>query len=318
VIVINKKTLLILGVSGLTGYKICNFTVSKYDVYGTYNIRPTNIENCNIFKLELTQIDQVHKTFAEIKPDIVINTTALHNVDYCEENKNQATQVNVEIVKTLNSNSEKFNSRLIHISTDYVFDGGATRPYTETDKALPISVYGKSKLEGEQILENTKHVVIRPSVVYGWTPLELAGNTSSSGKPMNFALWVLTKLNKKEPLKIVTDQYASATLADSLAESILKIAETHRSGLYHISGLSCESRYDFTIKLAEKFGYDTSLISPTTSTSFVQKAKRPNYSCLDCQKAIREFGLKLLTTDQSLDVMKSQVEKEAPYLLGNK
>ena len=312
------KKILIFGVSGLTGYKIAKNASSKYDVYGTYNVRPTKLENCNTFKLDLIQADQVHKIFAEIKPDIVVNTTALHNVDYCEENKNQATQVNMEIVKTLYGNSEKYNSRLIHISTDYVFDGKETRPYAESDKALPISVYGQSKLDGENVLAKSNHVTIRPSVVYGWTPLELAGTMSSSGKPMNFALWVLTKLNKKEPLKIVTDQFASATLADSLAESILKIAETDRSGLYHVSGISCESRYDFTIKLAEKFGYDTSLISPTTSTSFVQKAKRPSYSCLDCQKAIKEFRLKLLTTNQSLDVMKSQVEKEAPYLLGKK
>ena len=311
-----KKKILILGISGLTGYKIAKNASSKYDVYGTYNVRQTKLENCNTFNLDLIQADQVHKIFVEIKPDVVVNTTALHNVDYCEENKNQATQVNMEIVKTLFNNSEKFDSRLIHISTDYVFDGKATKPYTESDKAHPISVYGQSKLDGENVLAGSNHVVIRPSVVYGWTPLELAGKTSSSGKPMNFALWVLTKLNKKEPLKIVTDQFASSTLADSLAESILKIAETDHSGLYHVSGLSCESRYDFTVKLAEKFGYDTSLISPTTSTSFVQKAKRPNYSCLDCQKAIKEFGLRLLTTDQSLDLMKSQIEKEALYLLG--
>lgn len=135
---------------------------------------------------------------------------------------------------------------------------------------------------------------------------------------MNFALWVLTKLNKGEPMKIVTDQFASATLADSLAESIIKMAETNKSGLYHVSGLSCESRYDFTIKLAEKFGYNTSLISPIVSTSLSQKAKRPSYSCLNCKKVIKEFGLHLLTTYESLDIMKSQVEKEAPHLLGPK
>ena len=132
---------------------------------------------------------------------------------------------------------------------------------------------------------------------------------------MNFALWVLTKLQKNEPLKIVTDQFASATLADSLAESILEIAKTNKSSLYHISGLSCESIYEFTIKLAKKFGYDASLISPVTSSSFVQKAKRPSYSCLDCQKAVKEFGMRLLTTDDALDIMKNQVEKEAPYLV---
>ena len=178
--------------------------------------------------------------------------------------------------------------------------------------------YGKSKLDGEKILENTRHVVVRPSVVYGWTPLELAGISSSSGKPMNFAIWLLTKLHKNEPLKIVTDQFASATLADSLASSVLKMVQSDKSGLYHVSGLSCESRYDFTVKLTEKFGYDTSLISKTTSSGFTQKAKRPSYSCLACEKAVKEFGLELLTTDMAMDVMKSQVEKEAPYFISDK
>ncbi len=314
----SKKKLLILGISGLTGYKITKKAISNYDVYGTFNVREVKLENCKPFKLDLTNSNYVENLISEIKPDIIINTTALHNVDFCEENREMASRVNTKAIETLYENAEQFGSKLIHISTDYVFDGNARKPYTESDNAIPVSFYGNSKLEGEKILKDSRHVVVRPSVVYGWTPLELAGTTSSSGKPMNFALWVITKLNKKEPIKIVTDQFASATLADSLAESVLKIAENDKSGLYHVSGLSCESRYDFTIKIAEKFGYDTSLVSPTTSTSFVQKAKRPSYSCLDCQKAIKEFGLNLLTTDAALGIMKSQVEKEAPYLLGKK
>ena len=311
------KKILIFGISGLTGYKIARIAASKYDVYGTYNKRSTEIKNCNIIKIELTDKTAVERLFSQIKPDLVINTTALHNVDYCEENQKESSAINTETVNILRQNSEKVGSKLLHISTDYVFDGAKTLPYAETDIAEPISFYGKSKLAGERILEGTNHAVVRPSVVYGWTPLELAGTTSSSGKPMNFALWVLTKLNKNEPLKIVTDQFASATLADSLAESVLKIAESKKSGLYHVSGLSCESRYDFTVKLAEKFGYDTSLISKVTSKDFVQKAKRPTYSCLSCTKAVNDFNLDLLTTERALDIMKNQVRQEAPHLLGN-
>lgn len=311
-----EKKLLILGISGLTGYKIAKKAHSSYDVYGTFNIRPVKLESYTISKLDLTNHEKLRELFSEIKPAIVVNTTALHNVDYCEENREQSSKINTEVVRSLHNNAERFGFKLVHISTDYVFDGNTNRPYKETDNAIPISFYGRTKLEGEKILLNSRHLVIRPSVVYGWTPLELAGTTSSSGKPMNFAMWILTKLAKKEPIKIVTDQFASATLADLLAESILKMADSDKSGLYHVSGLSCESRYDFTIRLAKKFGHDTSLISPTTSTSFVQKAKRPSYSCLDCQKAIKDFGLKLFTTEESLDIMRDQVEKEAPQLLG--
>jgi len=152
-------------------------------------------------------------------------------------------------------------------------------------------------MRGEKILQNSNHIILRPSVVYGWTPLELAGTVSSSGKPMNFAMWLLTKLNKKEPLKIVTDQYATATLADTIAESALKIAEADSSGLYHVSGLSCESRYEFSQKLAKEFGYDVNLIKPTDSSQFKQKAKRPSYSCLDC--SVR-FSLEMLQFCKSI------------------
>lgn len=310
-----KKKLLVLGISGLTGYKIAKAANPEYEVHGTFNIRPVKLENCTTFQLDLTKKEDVTRAFSDIKPDLAINTTALHNVDYCEENQEQATLVNTTAVKHLYENSEKTGSKLIHISTDYVFDGKKTSPYTELDEAIPISFYGKSKLEGEKVLAGSRHVVVRPSVVYGWTPLELAGITSSSGKPMNFAMWLLTKLSKKEALKIVTDQFASATLADTLADACLKIGKSDKSGLYHVSGLSCESRYEFTVKLAEKFGYDPSSISKTDSSSFVQKAKRPQHSCLDCHKAIRELGIKLTTTGEALDIMKSQVEKEAPHLL---
>ena len=125
----------------------------------------------------------------------------------------------------------------------------------------------------------------------------------------------MTKLNNNESLKIVTDQFATATLADSLAESALKIVQSDKNGIYHVSSLSCESRYDFAIKFAKEFGYDQNLIIPTDSSQFKQKAKRPSFSCLDCSKAINDFNLKLLKTNEAIKIMKNDVEKEAPHLL---
>lgn len=312
----NRKVL-IFGVSGLTGYKLANIASLQHDVYGTFNDRPTKINNCVTRKINISDKEQVNRIFSDIKPDIVINTTALHNVDFCEENPNLSNLINKNAIVTLFENCQRIGSKLVHISTDYVFDGKKTTPYQESDEANPISVYGRSKLDGEKILADSKNIIVRPSVVYGWTPLELAGITSSSGKPMNFAMWLLTKLHKKEQLKIVADQFASATLADSLAEACLKMALSDKSGLYHVSGLSCESRYEFAVKLAEKFGYDSSSISKTDSSSFVQKAKRPTYSCLNCQKAIENFGLNLLTTEQALDIMREQVKSEANHFIQN-
>ena len=309
-----KKTVLVCGVSGLTGYKIAKLA-SNFNLIGLYNTRIPDLD-CEMIQTDLTNSNSLTSIISSIKPDVIINTTALHNVDYCEDNQNESFAVNTEVVKNLQLNSEKIGAKLIHLSTDYVFDGTVNIPYSETDTPNPISIYGKTKLQGEYFLENSNSVIIRPSVVYGWTPMELAGKISSSGKPINFAMWLLNSLHQKKPLKIITDQYATATLADSLAESILHIATTDKSGLYHISGLSCESRFDFSQKLAKEFGYEPDLISPTTSSEFKQKAKRPAYSCLDCKKAIKDFELKLLSTEMALKIMRSQVEKDAPYLLG--
>lgn len=310
-----KKKLLVFGVSGLTGYKIAQIAAGQYDVFGTYNKRKTELSNCTVIKLDVTNQTELDKLFSEVKPNIVINTTALHNVDFCEEHQEQAALVNSTAVSNIRENAEKHDAKLVHISTDYVFDGKKTDPYSEKDIPIPISYYGHSKLQGEKSLQNSNHVILRPSVIYGWTPLELAGTVSSSGKPMNFAMWLLTKLNKKESLKIVTDQFATATLADTLAESAIKIAEANGSGLFHVSGLSCESRFEFSKKLAKEFGYDENQIQPTDSSQFKQKAKRPSYSCLDSARAIKEFDLNLLTTEDALKIMKEQVEKEAPHLL---
>jgi dTDP-4-dehydrorhamnose reductase len=309
------EKLLVCGISGLTGYKIAQMA-SEYDVAGTFNTRKVDLD-CEKIQANLTDKEKINEIFSKIKPDIVINATALHNVDYCEENPDESIRVNTELVKNLSTNCDKIGAKFIHISTDYVFDGKQQKPYTENDKPLPLSQYGKSKLNGENILKNSNHVVIRPSVIYGWTPMELAGTTSSSGKPMNFAMWLLKSLHEKKSLRIVIDQYTTATLADSLAESILKISKTDKFGLYHIAGLSCESRYDFSIKLAKKFGYDENLINPVKSSEFTQKASRPSFSCLDSSNAINDFQLNLLTTDNALEIMESQILQEAPEFVKN-
>lgn len=309
------KNILVLGASGLVGYKISNILASTCNVFGTYNQRIPQIDHCKLFKWESKNFSFLENFFDEVSPDVVINSTALHNVDYCEENHEESYQVNSKLIQQIKQLCDKNNSKFIHISTDYVFDGKQRTPYTENDQPNPKSVYAMSKLDGENKLKNSNHIIIRPSVVYGWSPLEISGTTSSSGKPMNFAIWLLSKLSKNEKLSIVTDQFATATLADTIADGVSKMIETKKSGIYHLSGLSCESRYEFSIKLAKVFGYDVGLISPTSSSNFKQKAERPVYSCLNCEKIMKDFNLKLLSSDDSLKIMKNQVEKEAPHLI---
>jgi len=118
-----KKKLLIFGVSGLTGYKIAQIAAGKYDVFGTYNERKIELPNCNVSKIDITNQDDLEKLFSDIKPNIVINTTALHNVDFCEEHQEQAALVNSKAVSIMRECADKYDAKLVHFSTDYVFDG---------------------------------------------------------------------------------------------------------------------------------------------------------------------------------------------------
>jgi dTDP-4-dehydrorhamnose reductase len=311
------STLLILGASGLTGYKLMNLTKDKFHVYGTYNMRVTSDKE--LIKLDIQKEDNLKKVFMQTKPDIVFNTTALHNVDYCESHEQEAYNINTKAVGIIADLCNKLGSRLIHISTDFVFDGNKKGNYFELDTPMPLNVYGKSKLAGEwQAKRCTSYSILRPSVVYGWTPLEIQDSISSSGKPMNFGLWVLSKLNRGEEIKVVNDQFTSPTLADMLAEVALKLATKDRNELYHVSGTACLSRYEFTKKISKVMGYsaNNNSVRPVGSNAFVQLAKRPMNSCLNCEKLENELRYKLPDINSSLTTMRSQIEIESPSLLG--
>jgi len=311
-----KKKILILGGSGLIGNKIIDAAKQKYEVHATFNNREVKNSNCSFSKLDITEDEQVNKLLSEIKPDVVVNTTGFHKVDRCEKEENEAMKINSNFISNLSDYAKKYSFKIIHFSTDYVFDGEQNIPYTENDQPNPINVYAKSKLDGEKFLKNSDHVVVRTSLVYGWSTTELVKN-SSSGKSSNYAVWLLNKLHDNESVKIVSDQITCPTLVDSLADSILKILHANKSGTYNIAGISCQSRYEFSIQLAKKFGHDQKMILKIDSSEFKQKAKRPKFTCINSQKAINDFGLKLLTTDEALVIMRKQVLEECPELLGN-
>jgi dTDP-4-dehydrorhamnose reductase len=313
------NTLLILGASGLTGYKLMKLAGEKFEVYGTYNVRVS--PNKSLIKLDIKEEDNLRNVIKEVKPDIVLNTIALHNVDYCESHEQEAYNINAKAVGIIADECNNVGSRLIHFSTDFVFDGGKVGKYFESDNPNPLSIYAKSKLAGEfQAKKCTSYSILRSSVIFGWTPLEVQGSTSSSGKPMNFALWVLSKLNIGEEIRVVNDQFTSPTLADMLAEVALKVASTYKNEVYHVSSTSCLSRYEFARKISDVMGYSANGISikPVDSNAFVQLAKRPINSCLDCEKLQNDLKYDLLDLDRSLAIMQSQIEVESPSLLGHR
>ena len=301
--------LLVVGGSGLLGFKVAGLAVrEQFETYATYNFRPIQLEGCDCLELDKTFREDTLARIKKIKPDVVIDTAAVHNVDYCEAHRDEAWTVNVVGTRNVADACKEVGAKMIYISTDYVFDGKKGF-YSEEDTPTPLHFYAETKLEAENVVKEVgiKYAIARPSVIYGWNPGELAGLRSSSRKSMNFVVWTIDKLRKGEKINIVTDQYSSPTLADNLAEALLALSRSERQGLYHTAGKTCLNRFEFAKKIAEMFEFDGNLIKPVTSDVLRQIAERPKRCCLNVSKAERELGVRFLTVEEGLMKMKEQI-----------
>lgn len=296
---------LVIGSGGQLGTKMVEQAKEHFEVYATYLTRKPPLNDSRTFQVDKTNQQSIMALFQELKPEVAIDTAALHNVDYCETHREEAWKVNVEGTKTVAEACKRHDARMIFVSTDYVFDG-VKGDYTEDDDANPVNYYGLTKLEGERAVARicSKYLIARPSVIYSYvasTRLE-----SSSGKPLNFTMWLTQKLRNNEPVKIVTDQYSSPTLADDLAEVLLKLANSERIGTYHTAGRTRLSRYEFAVKIARKLNFDEKLITPTTTDQLKQVAKRPMDSSLSVEKIEKDLALRAPTIDEALDRFSQQ------------
>lgn len=302
-----KKKVLILGIGSLTGSKIVAFAKNIFEVYGTYNMRNPGFDFIPSFRLDITQWNEVKKLILKISPDVIINTCSLNSVDYCENHAEEAKKINVDSVKNISEISNSIGSKLIHLSSDSVFDGTKATPYTEKDLQNPINVYGRTKMDGEKIvLHNSNNLVIRASVLYGWLPKSILNIPSSSMKPANFAQWLITKLQSKEVIKIITDEYSSPIIADDFARSIVHLTSGNYDGLFHSAPPIQINRYDFSIKLAKFLQLNYSLIQPTTNKELGRSVTTGFNKCLDSSKIVKETNFHFMSLDESFDLLRHQ------------
>ncbi len=297
--------LLIIGSSGLVGSKVATIASNHgFEAYNTTHSRNTSLPRSA--QLDITDPNGTMELVSKIGPAAIINTAAITNVDYCEAHSEEAQRLNVDGVSNLTRAAAENRSRLIQISTDYVFDGTFGH-YSEEDTPKPLNKYGQTKLEAEGIVSKLhSYAIARPSVIYGWNPPETIGTPTDSLKPMNFAMFVLDKLRKGELVKAVRDQYSSPTFADNLAEALLRLARHHGNGIFHTAGRSCLSRYEFAAKIAGSFGYSIKQVQPVFSSEFKQLAQRPKNSCLKVEKAERTLGMRFQTADEGISQMRGQ------------
>jgi dTDP-4-dehydrorhamnose reductase len=296
--------LLITGASGLLGSKLCELaTRKKYEAYSAYN-KHKPLHGIPV-QFDVSDKNVVEKTFEEIAPEAVVHAAALTGVDKCEVEKELAWKINVEGTENIVNSCKKHQIFLVYISTDYVFDGEKGM-YKETEKPAPINYYGFTKLKGEEIVKKLtdEYCIARPSVIYGSTP--------ATGK-INFALWLLNKLKRKEEAKIVTDQMNSPTLNTNLANMILEILKRELTGIFHLAGATPLSRYEFAKLLAETFNLGANPIKPTSSKAIPWIAKRPKDSSLNVEKARQTLRNKPLKIHEALKKMKKEIEQRSVY-----
>lgn len=256
---------------------------------------------CSSKELDITNFARCEEVFELSQPDYCINAAAYTAVDKAESEPEQAYLINAFGAKNIAEVCKKHLTNLLHISTDFVFDGTKNSPYTEEDSPNPTGVYGQTKLEGEQAIQKIwdKHLIIRTSWVY-----------SSFGN--NFMKTMLRLAKERESLSVVNDQIGTPTNAVDLAEVLLKIIltinhqpSTINYGIYHLSNKGQCSWYDFAKKIFELNHIEIDLKSIPT-TSFPTPAKRPSYSVLDKSKIKTTFGLTIKNWEESLKIIAKQ------------
>ncbi len=303
-----RKKIFIVGIGGLTGSKLVLTGIKDFEIYGSYNLRNPKFDFIESIKLDISDSETLKKIISDICPDILINASAINNVDFCENHHDEAKKINIDAVGQLCEISDSLGIKLIHLSSDSVFDGTKLSPYVEDDIPNPINYYGYTKLMGEKlVLKNSNNLIVRTTVLYGWLMKSLLNLPSSSMKPENFVQWLVNKLKSNESVKIITDEISSPIIADDFAESILHLIKNDQSGIFHSAPKIQITRYDFCVKLANFLDLDNKLIQPTTNKELGRKVATGYNKCLDASKIIENTKYKFLSLEESFSLLKKQI-----------
>jgi dTDP-4-dehydrorhamnose reductase len=259
-----KMKVLVIGADGQLGTDLCRVLKGPDLIPLTQN------------EIEITSLPSIEKAFSHYRPEIIINTAAFVRVDDCESQMDVAFAVNALGARNVAVQAEKYQAKLLHISTDYVFGGGPPAPpggYTEFDQPFPLNTYGRSKLAGEELVRTLchKHMIIRTSGLFG-----VAG---ALGKGGNFVETMLKLAKDRPQLTVVNDQVFSPTYSLDMAERIAQLMLTENYGVFHIANSGSCSWYEFTQEILKLTDIRTPLLA-LTSAQYPQKALRPSNSIL--------------------------------------
>ncbi|MEJ2103033.1 MAG: dTDP-4-dehydrorhamnose reductase [Ignavibacteriaceae bacterium] len=295
-----KNRIIVTGSNGMLGQR----TVEFYSANENVELLATSVEEKSVIgsvdyvQCDIKSRESIKKVIYDYCPDFIVHTAAFTNVDLSEKMREEAWRINVKGVEYLAEAARAIDAQMIHISTDYIFDG-KYGPYNENDSPNPIGYYGRTKLASENALRisGTLFTILRTNVLYG---------IAQNSRP-DFVRWVVNSLSKKEKIRIVKDQINNPTFIDDLVQAINKIIDFKKTGVYNIGGKEFLSRLEFTNRIADFFNLNKNLITPITTEELNQPARRPLNSGLWILKAETELGYKPHTIDESLSVMKKEL-----------
>ena len=299
-----QNKILITGSNGLLGQKLIQFfsQQSDYNVIGCSRgeNRITSIDNFTYYNVDITDKNKFTEILHAEKPSIIINCAAMTNVDLCEEKKEECDNINVDVLKNMVLFCKKNNTKLIHLSTDFIFDGNKGF-YKEEDTPNPVNYYGESKLKSENIIvENlTNYAIIRTILVYGTTENTNRGNIVS---------WVKNNLEAGKKINVVNDQFRMPTLVDDLLKAIALIVQKDAVGIFHISSNELLSIYEIALLVADAYKLNTQQITAIPSSKLNQKAKRPLKTGFNLHKSESVLGFKPKSFKEQLLQFKEELK----------
>ncbi|MDN5301114.1 MAG: dTDP-4-dehydrorhamnose reductase [Thermoanaerobacteraceae bacterium] len=251
--------ILITGKNGQLGYDLCRLLKEKED------ITAIGREDFDL----ATDLDKLYKFILELKPEVIIHCAAYTKVDDCEKNIDLAYKINAVAPARIASACADTGSRMVYISTDYVFDGKKEEPYMEFDTPSPLNVYGSTKLAGEEMVRHitNRHYIVRTSWLFG-----IHGH--------NFVKTMLKLASERKALKVVNDQRGTPTYTKDLAEALYRLINTNHYGTFHITNSGSTTWYEFAGKIFDLCGMDGIELQPITTEEYGSPALRPKYSVL--------------------------------------
>ena len=285
-----KLKVLVTGSAGLVGRQVVKDLSNSHQVFSCYN--ESKPEYGDSVKMDLKNREMISSILTEKKPDIVIHLGAMTGVDLCEKEKTSASEINTKATEIIAKECSKLNSFLVYVSTDYVFDGNLGM-YKEDDVTNPLGFYGKSKLEGEKVVQNfsTNWCIARTSTPFGLHPTK-----------KSFPMWVIENLQKQKQIDVLIDQFTSPTYIPNLSRMLIEISERHITGIIHTAGASKISRYQMACMVSDKLNLDSTLLKQISINKMKWVAQRPKDSSLDVSRASSILNEKPQKIDQSLNL----------------